>query len=88
MAEIKKGSVVKSIAGHDANRFYVVLEVSERFALIADGKLRTLEKPKKKNRRHLGPTHVVIRIETLTTNKKIRKALWPYNYGEEAISTV
>lgn len=88
MAQIKKGSIVKSMAGHDANRFYVVMEVSGDSASIADGKLRTREKPKKKNTRHLAPTNVVIRIETLTTDKKIRKVLWPYNYGEEPIGTV
>ena len=37
MMTIEKGSVVRSIAGHDANRFYVVLEMDGDFAFIAGG---------------------------------------------------
>ncbi len=76
-----RGTVVKSTAGHDGGSFYVALSLENGFAMIADGKLRTLEKPKKKNLKHLAATNVVLTAAQLETNKKIRRALWPYNYG-------
>lgn len=57
MMTIEKGSVVRSIAGHDADRFYVVLEMEGDFAFIADGKERKLEKPKRKRKKHLRGTN-------------------------------
>lgn len=78
---LERGTVVKSIAGHDGGSFYVALSLEDGFALIADGKLRTLEKPKKKNIKHLAATKVVLPAAQLETNKKLRRALWPYNYG-------
>ena len=48
------GSVAMSAAGRDSGRAFVVLgEADNDYVLIADGKLRKLEKPKKKKRRHL-----------------------------------
>lgn len=50
----KKGDVVRSVAGHDSGRRFVILEViDEQYVLIADGKTRTVEKPKKKKNKHL-----------------------------------
>ena len=51
------GSVVTSRAGRDAGRpFLVVRELDQDYVLIADGGLRTMDRPKKKKRRHLKPT--------------------------------
>lgn len=51
---IRPGIVVKSRAGHDKNKYFVVLSVvDDEYVLIADGKSRTAEKPKKKKLRHL-----------------------------------
>lgn len=48
------GAVVKSKSGRDRYRLYVIVGVTEDGrALIANGRLHTLEKPKKKNLRHL-----------------------------------
>ncbi|MGI5904669.1 MAG: hypothetical protein ACOX85_00175 [Candidatus Pararuminococcus gallinarum] len=77
--EIAKGCVVKSVAGHDGGRFYVVLSLTDGFAVIADGKERKLERPKRKNLRHLRPTNTVLDVETLTTNNKLRRALREFN---------
>jgi len=46
-------SFVFSIAGRDSGRLFLVTEVAGDYALIADGKLRRLEKPKRKKIRHL-----------------------------------
>ena len=51
------GRIVRSRAGRDAGRpFLVIRELDRDYVLIADGGLRTMERPKKKKRRHLAPT--------------------------------
>ncbi|HMM19625.1 MAG TPA: KOW domain-containing RNA-binding protein [Selenomonadales bacterium] len=55
MAErIKVGQIVKSHAGHDAGRIYVVVGIpAPAVVLVADGRDRGVGKPKKKNIRHI-----------------------------------
>ena len=46
--------IVLSVAGRDKNRYFVICGViDEKFVLIADGKLRHIENPKKKKTMHL-----------------------------------
>lgn len=53
-ADIKVGQVVISKAGRDKEGFFVVLEViDDRYLLLADGKRRTLDNPKRKKAMHL-----------------------------------
>lgn len=81
---IKQGMIVKSDAGHDQNRYYIVVAMERDFAFIADGKRRKVERPKKKSFKHLKPTNRVLEIELYQTNKQIRKALFELNNKEEA----
>ena len=49
-----EGEIVRSRAGRDCGRAFVVWKVlDEEYVLLVDGALRTLERPKKKKRRHL-----------------------------------
>lgn len=81
MAQIERGSIVLAIAGHDKGIYHVVLELTaDGFALVADGKLRTTEKPKKKNLKHLAVLNHRIAETELKTNKSIRKQLFVYNH--------
>lgn len=77
------GRVVKSIAGHDTNKFYVVVKVFDEknvcFCNLVDGKHHKLTNPKKKNILHLAKTNTVISEEYLITNRKIRRVLWQFN---------
>lgn len=73
------GSVVKSIAGHDKNRFFMVLRLEGDFAYIADGRARELNSPKKKRLKHLSKTNAVIEPGTVLTDKQLRAALREYN---------
>ena len=51
------GRVVRSRAGRDQGRLFLVLKLfDEEHLLIADGDLRKVEKPKKKKLRHLEAT--------------------------------
>jgi ribosomal protein L14E/L6E/L27E len=81
MVTLQRGKIVKSMSGHDAGSFYVVLKVEGMFVWIADGRRRTVEKPKKKNQKHLAKTAVIVSEEDLQTDKKIRRVLWDYNFG-------
>lgn len=47
------GQMIRSDAGHDKGKIYVILKVEGESVLLADGVNKTLEKPKKKNIRHV-----------------------------------
>lgn len=51
--ELSKAHIVYSIAGHDKGTLYFVTQVESSYVLLADGKSRTLERPKRKNKRHV-----------------------------------
>ena len=64
-----------SKAGKEKGFFYVVTDTDGKYLYLADGKLRPLEKPKKKSMKHIQLTNSFIDEGELETNKKIRKAL-------------
>lgn len=74
--EAKAGDVVVSRAGHDREERFVVLSTDGEYVLIADGKSRTLEKPKKKKRMHLiaCPTAVDVRMKALVQGEQVTNA--------------
>ncbi|WP_026895022.1 KOW domain-containing RNA-binding protein [Clostridiisalibacter paucivorans] len=48
------GQVVRSKAGRDKNKFFVVINViDDRYVLLVDGDMRKLDTPKKKKIKHL-----------------------------------
>ena len=51
--EIAKSNIVRSDAGRDKGKLFVVLDVEGEFLLLADGKTRKVEHPKRKKRRHV-----------------------------------
>ena len=58
---IEVGAVVVSKMGRDGGRsFVVVQELDSDFVLLADGKLRTMDHLKKKRRKHLRTTGIVV----------------------------
>lgn len=68
------GSVVRCLAGREKDSFYVAVGIHDGFVEIADGKERKLEKPKRKNIKHISPTKTIIDTKELT-NKKLRKLI-------------
>lgn len=71
---VEKGLVVKASAGRDNNSYFVVLSADSKFAVIADGKSRPLERPKRKNIKHIKPTGKILCLDEIT-DKKLRRAL-------------
>lgn len=61
MFPIEIGSVVRSMAGRDQGRLFVVIqELDSDFVMVANGKLRGMDRLKKKRRKHLKPTGTVV----------------------------
>ena len=50
--EIAKANIVRSKAGRDKGKLFAVLAVEGEYLLLADGKGRKVEAPKRKKRRH------------------------------------
>lgn len=73
--ELKKGQIVKSLAGHDKGELLVIAGFEQNRVLLCDGKGRKLEKPKTKNPKHIEPTQTVLDGDSMATNRKIRKML-------------
>lgn len=72
---MKRGTVVKSIAGRDKDRIQVVLGCQADRVLLADGKVRKLANPKAKNIRHLQVTDKSIDLEQIHSDRALKKAL-------------
>ena len=51
--EIATSNIVRSAAGRDQGKLFVVLAVEGEYLLLADGKSRKVETPKRKKRRHV-----------------------------------
>ena len=58
--------VVVSTAGRDRGQFFYVIKEEQNFLYLANGKDRTLDKPKLKKRRHI---QKVLRSETRVAEK-------------------
>ena len=50
---VEKGMLAKSKAGHDKGHLYVIYDVDETYVYFVDGQIRTIDKPKKKKRKHV-----------------------------------
>ena len=51
--DISKSDIIESLAGRDKGKFFYVIDTEENFVLIADGKGRKLENPKRKKLKHV-----------------------------------
>jgi ribosomal protein L14E/L6E/L27E len=58
-----RGFVVFSKKGRDKGKAMVVLNIEGEYLFLADGKLRTLDKPKKKKLKHVQPTNTQINLQ-------------------------
>ena len=43
----------KSLSGHDKDQFYLIIKKDDTFVYLVNGTTRLLEKPKKKNIKHI-----------------------------------
>ena len=83
--EIAKSNIVRSDAGRDKGKLFVVLAVEGEYLLLADGKSRKVESPKRKKRRHVlfvaadeNRLSDKIKSEEKITNSELRRTLAGY----------
>ena len=69
------GKVVISNAGRDKTKVMVIVKETENYLLVCDGKERPVERPKRKNPKHLKLTNTYLKAHQLETNRALRKAL-------------
>ena len=86
--DIAKSNIVRSVAGRDAGSF--VLATEEDFLLLADGKRRRIESPKRKRARHVqfvaesdSAVAEKIRSSEKITNSELRRAIAAYVGGNQ-----
>ena len=79
---IDKSNIVKSIAGRDEGDLFFVLHAEGDFLLLADGKRRKVEHPKRKRLKHVAfvaesdaSVADKIRSNAKITNSELRKAI-------------
>lgn len=53
MSENYIGMPARSTAGHDREKIYVIIAEDAAYVYLVDGKVRTLDKPKKKKKKHI-----------------------------------
>ena len=88
--DLKIGQIVKSKAGRDKGRVFLIYEVlDEQFVLVCNGDLRKLNNPKKKKVKHLVIYNTVLTefAEKLQENQNlndayVKKLLEPYALKE------
>ena len=84
--EIAQSNIIRSDAGRDKGKLFVVLAVEGEYLLLADGKSRRVEAPKRKKRRHVlfvaaEETRVSEKIKNneKITNSELRRTLAVFN---------
>ena len=82
---IEKADVVISINGRDEGKRFLVVGTEGEYSLIADGKGRRIEKPKRKKNKHLkledkadGQITAKLKDGQRVTNNEIRRTLALY----------
>ena len=83
--DVARSDIVQSIAGRDKGKLFFVLDVEGEYLLLADGKGRRPESPKRKKRKHAVlaaryecRTADKIRSGEKVTNSELRRTLAQY----------
>lgn len=81
MDKFQIGAFAVSRAGHDTGKCYVIFQVDHEYLYLVDGKIRTLDRPKKKKKIHVtllaGPDpHIPQKIQDKTIrDEEIKRAI-------------
>ena len=82
---IETADVVISLNGRDGGKRFLVVGTENEYSLLADGRGRRVEKPKRKKNKHLkledkadGPIAVKLLEGEKVSNNEIRRALAKY----------
>ena len=89
--EYSVGQVVFAKSGHDSGMAFIITDMDEDFLYLTDGRNRTVDKPKKKKRKHVQVTNYsdaeikkkILNGESLL-DADFRKALKRYSCQDRA----
>ena len=91
--DISKSDIIISLAGRDKGKLFYVVDVEENYVLIADGKGRKLENPKRKKLKHVRrvsrtETRVALKIRNgdKVLNSELRRD-WPRLVNNSSVKT-
>lgn len=80
------GQFVTSKAGHDKNALYVIVGEESDYVFLSDGRLKPVDKPKRKRKKHIQPISRKVENELLgaiqkglATNEQIKYAIKQYS---------
>lgn len=91
MREFEVGMMAKSLSGHDKDSLYIIMDIKDDFVFLVDGRIKTLEKPKKKRKKHIQiiyekPQIIVNKLENneIIQNEDIKRSIKLYKLGGNA----
>ena len=65
MVKYEAGMLARSKAGHDKAKMYIIKEVDDTYVYLVDGRIRTLDHPKKKKKKHVQIVHSTYNMKEL-----------------------
>ncbi len=82
-----KGMFAISRAGHDKGKLYIILEEDEEYVYLSDGRLKTVDAPKKKKKKHIQiikktdeKISFYIEEKEQIRNEDVKRAIWEYEH--------
>lgn len=80
--EERTGVLAKSLAGHDKGELFVIIQEDREYVFLADGKKRSIEEPKRKNKKHIQVVYRGLDHKEKLTDEEIRR--WIRCYKRES----
>ena len=69
------GNFARSKAGHDTNKIYVIINEDTEYVYLSDGRLRTIDHPKRKKKKHIQLVYNRRNPIITTQNEEIKRAI-------------
>lgn len=69
------GNFARSKAGHDRNKIYVIINEDTEYVYLSDGRLRTIDHPKRKKKKHIQLVYNRRNPIITTQNEEIKRAI-------------
>ena len=82
MERFEVGMLAKSKAGHDKDNVYVIIAMDDSYVYLADGRVKTVDKPKKKKYKHIQIIRKINEDIPVTDDVAIKRILKLYNREE------
>lgn len=72
------GCPARALAGHDKDRYFIIVADDGEYVALADGKCRTVAKPKRKKKKHIQAGKQPLVKSFPVTDDDIRRVLKNY----------